>query len=319
MFLACWRHIVIRFELFGTHDFSIRCDNSLNLQGLWCLVSTKDQYTDGFSIQHDVEAGHEVRGLQGPHPTPRGCEARISGPIRASLGGEIPQRLRHSIGQGKGRTRCVGSEGQRPHSVRANKDHKGVDLTQRQADELAGDWYRWFASQHLDNPGDAKRWSALREVLWDMAETAGDPELREADFNDPEALGVTETEAKASQFLIDRGIALTPAGRTRFLSALVREFLAATKTLERRARGDWGPDQHLEQLAPSPNLAPVMASPSSNGQHRSAVTGGQAQLPSAVEIFEASCEGRALKPSTIMNQRTVFVTLDKEDWRTPAG
>jgi hypothetical protein len=202
-------------------------------------------------------------------------------------------------------------------SLRANKDHKGVDLTQRQADELAGDWYRWFASQHLDNPGDAKRWSALREVLWDMAETAGDPELREADFNDPEVLGVTETEAKASQFLTDRGIALTAAGRTRFLSALVREFLAARKTLERRARGDWGPDQHLDQLAPSPNLAPVMASPSSNGQHRSAVTGGQAQLPSAVEIFEASCEGRALKPSTIMNHRTVFVTLDKEDWRTP--
>jgi integrase len=60
-----------------------------------------------------------------------------------------------------------------------------------------------------------------------------------------------------------------------------------------------------------------MASASSNGQHRGVATGGQAQLPSALEIFEASCKGRALKPSTIMNQRTVFVTLDKEDWRAP--
>jgi hypothetical protein len=51
---------------------------------------------------------------------------------------------------------------------RASSGGKGVDLTQREADALAGDRYRWFTSQHLDNPGCPKRWSTLREVLWEM-------------------------------------------------------------------------------------------------------------------------------------------------------
>jgi integrase len=201
---------------------------------------------------------------------------------------------------------------QRIAALRASKGSKGIDLTQRQADALAGDWYRWFTSQRLDNPGDAKRWSALREVLWDLAETAGDPEIREADFDDPEVLGVTETEAKASQFLTDGGIALTQAGRTRFLSALVREFLAATKTLERRARGDWGPDRHLDQLAPSPNLSPA-TSPSPNGQRREAATGGRpnrTQLPSAVALFDAYIKDKQVAASTIDGWRCVFTALD---------
>jgi hypothetical protein len=41
-------------------------------------------------------------------------------------------------------------------ALRESKGGKGVDLTQRQADVLAGDWYRWFTSQHLDNPGGPK-------------------------------------------------------------------------------------------------------------------------------------------------------------------
>jgi hypothetical protein len=102
-----------------------------------------------------------------------------------------------------------------------------------------------------------------------MAVEAGDPETGEADFDDPEVLAEIDTLARASQFLTDRGIALTPTGRTRFLSALVREFWAATKLLERRARVDWGPDQHLDQLAPSPNLSPG-TSPSPNGQRSEA-------------------------------------------------
>src|SRR5215470_17716058 len=113
-------------------------------------------------------------------------------------------------------------------AVRASKGGKGIDLTRKQAVALAGDWYREFASQHQDNPGSSKRWSTLREVLWDMAETAGDAETREVDFDDPEVLSAIDTEARASQFLNDRGVALTDAGRTMFLSAVVGQFLAAT-------------------------------------------------------------------------------------------
>jgi hypothetical protein len=58
----------------STRDFACPCGNLLNLQSLRCLVGTQDQYTDGFSIQHDVEAGRKVRGLQGAaygSPLPR--------------------------------------------------------------------------------------------------------------------------------------------------------------------------------------------------------------------------------------------------------
>jgi hypothetical protein len=158
----------------------------------------------------------------------------------------------------------------------------------------------WYTPQHLDNPGSAKRWSSLRETLWDMAELAGDPETREVDFDDPEVLSAIDTETCASQFLTDRGIALTQAGRTSFLSAVAKEFLAATELLARRARGDWGPDQHLDQLAPSPNLSPATL-PLPDGQPSEAVTGGRAsraQLPSAVALFEAYIKDKSLAAST---------------------
>jgi integrase len=38
-------------------------------------------------------------------------------------------------------------------ALRSSKAGKGVDLTQKQAAALAGDWYREFTSQHEDNPG----------------------------------------------------------------------------------------------------------------------------------------------------------------------
>jgi integrase len=189
-------------------------------------------------------------------------------------------------------------------ALRASKAGKGVDLTQKQAAALAGDWYREFTSQHQDNPGNVKRWSSLRETLWDRAALAGDPETGEADFGDPEVLRGIEIEARASQFLTDRGVALTPAGRTSFLSAVVGQFLAATEILERRARDDWGLDQHLDQLAPSPSL---------NGQHSEVLTGsrtGQQQLSSAVALFEAYCQAKQIKPRTIDRWRCVFTALD---------
>jgi hypothetical protein len=119
---------------------------------------------------------------------------------------------------------------------------------------LAGDWYREFTAKHSDNPGSAAGWDALSYDLWSTAASAGDPEAAEADFDDPDVLSEVATVARADQFLTDRGMALTQAGRTSFLTALVRQYLAAIALLERRARGDWSPDKHLDRLASSPNL-----------------------------------------------------------------
>jgi hypothetical protein len=58
-----------------------------------------------------------------------------------------------------------------------------------------------------------------------------------------------------ARFLTDRGVALTEAGRSSFLSAVAREFRQATETMERRARGDWSKDKHLDHLAPFEPLA----------------------------------------------------------------
>jgi integrase len=208
-------------------------------------------------------------------------------------------------------------------ALRDSKGGKGVDLTQRQADALAGDWYRWFTSQQLDNPGSAERWSTLREIAWERVALAGDPETSEAAFDDPEVLHGIDIEAKASQFLTDSGVALTPAGRTSFLIAVAIQFFAATELLERRAGRDWTPDQHLDQLPPSvlSSLSPAMTtSPSPNGQRSAAVIGDRTsrpQLPSATALFQAYIKDKQPKPSTIHRWRSVFTALDIEDWRAP--
>jgi integrase len=189
-------------------------------------------------------------------------------------------------------------------ALRDSKGDNGVDLTQRQADALAGDWYRWYVEQHQDNPGSPDGYDIVRYDLWRMAVEAGDPETDEADFDDPEVLSEAATLARASQFLTDHGIALSQAGRTRFLASLVREFLAATALLERRARGDWGPDQHLNQLASSLSL---------NGQPSEAAIcrTSQTQRPSAVALFEAYIKDKpSLAVSTINGWRGVFTALD---------
>jgi integrase len=266
-------------------------------------------WKDRIRLPEDVR--REYRALHGPAWEEKFHRSADTPPDKA--------RADHAAWVAKVRNRIA--------ALRASKGGKGTDLTQRQADTLAGDWYREFTSKHQDNPGSPKRRSSLRKTLWDMAyritgEIADDVEgttVNVVDFDHPEVLEIFDTETRASQFLTDRGVVLTEAGRTSFLFAVAREFLAATKTLERRARGDWGPDQHLDQLAPSPNLSPA-TSLSPNGQRSEAAAGGRAsrtQLPSAVEIFEASCKDRHIKPSTIIGQRCVFTALDMEDWRAP--
>ena len=66
-------------------------------------------------------------------------------------------------------------------ALRASRGSKGIDLTQRQADALAGDWYRWFTPQHLDNPGSPDGYDIVRYDLWRTAVEAGDPETDEAE------------------------------------------------------------------------------------------------------------------------------------------
>jgi hypothetical protein len=248
-------------------------------------------FKDRIRLPEDVRI--EYQALYGPAWEEKFHKAADTPPDKA--------RAEHAAWAAKVKSRIA--------ALRHSKGGKGVDLTQRQADGLAGDWYRWFTSQHLDNPGSPKGWSTLREVLWDIAETAGDPETREADFNDPEVLSAIESEARAGQFLTDRGAALTVAGRTSFLSAVAREFRQATETLERRARGDWSKDKHLDQLAPFEPLTSLSAA--GNAKLGSAASSaGVSPSASASQVFQAYILDKQPKTSTISRWRVVFTALD---------
>jgi hypothetical protein len=183
----------------------------------------------------------------------------------------------------------------------------GVELSQREADALAGEWYRWFLAQHNDNPGSAKDWSTLREILWDRAALAGDPETGEADFNDPEVLSGLVIEAHVERFLTDRGVSLSKGSMDLFLNSVSSQFIAATATLERRARGDWSVDQHVAELAPYQPLAALGRNGSNGSKGRNGSVSGS---KTSLQLFEAYCEDKHIKPSTIARQRCVFPALD---------
>src|SRR5258708_36490286 len=78
------------------------------------------------------------------------------------------------------------------------------------------------------------------------------PEVRE------ELQPLLASAARTDQFLTDRGMSLSQKGRDSFLSAVVGEFLEATKTLQRRGSGDWGPDRHEAHLAPADHSLAVL-------------------------------------------------------------
>jgi hypothetical protein len=108
--------------------------------------------------------------------------------------------------------------------LRDGKGDNGVDLTQREADALAGDWYRWYVEQHQDNPGPVRQWAELYDVWWNsLIDVAGDPETGEIDMHAPEVREelhpLLAHDARTEKFLTDRGVVLTETGRACFLSA----------------------------------------------------------------------------------------------------
>jgi integrase len=185
-------------------------------------------------------------------------------------------------------------------TLRAKKRGEGHDLTQRQAHALAGEWYRWYTSQHEEDPGAAGQWAKLREVLWLLLEdAAGDPETHQIDLEAPEVRAEIHPkladEAKTAQFLASKGEVLTPSAMTLFLDAVLYEFLEATTLLERRASRDYSPDKHLQTL-PEYRKAPPLV---------------QGSGKTCVELFRAYVAAVKPRPSTIRGQLVVFTTLDK--------
>src|SRR5262245_29463537 len=105
-------------------------------------------------------------------------------------------------------------------------------------------------------------------------------------------------EAKADQFLADRGHSLTPEAYDLFLDCVLEDYIAAALMLERRAQGDYSADERLKQF-PVFEAAPKVPKASK----------GSKEL-TPWKLFEAWVDAKKPSRSTIDRWRTVFRHLD---------
>jgi integrase len=190
----------------------------------------------------------------------------------------------------------------------------GRDLNQRETYALVGEWYRWFASQHHDNPGTVGHWREQYEG-WDCSlfhSVAHDDETREIHMEAPGAREeiypwLTEA-AMTAQFLADRGEVLTPDAMSRFLDRVLFEYPKAVRLLERWA-GDYSLDQHLETF---PEYRAEVAERSDrSADPRQALSSPQkTNNATAMQLFEGHVLASELAPGTVGRRRDVFITLD---------
>jgi integrase len=147
-------------------------------------------------------------------------------------------------------------------NIRAGRRGDGRTLTPKQARGLAGDWYRWFTTRHLAKPRPAADWEDHYSALYD--EVQGEIWTHGGEPFDPERdpFEVWEISPKArervrpmvadwgevSQFLHAKTLTLDPASREMLLDFVSHDIFAALRLLIRRARGDYGEDQHANQF-----------------------------------------------------------------------
>lgn len=204
-------------------------------------------------------------------------------------------------------------------AIRDKRRGSSRDLTEREARALAGEWYRWFVRQHEDNPGAPQAWLdrfwAAIDHLTDHADLEAlheqglstnplkdwtwtqDPEVRAG------ARPAFAKEAKADQFLADRGMTLTPRAHDLFVDCVIDEYVKAVDTIQRRAEGDYSADAHLKEL---PEFSPAPQ------RHKTTAL-------TPWSLFEAYVAARQPGRSTVDRWRSVFLDLEKHFKGRPAS
>lgn len=189
-------------------------------------------------------------------------------------------------------------------AIRDDVSGKGRSLTNIEALALAGEWYRWFIGRYENDPGDPIGWEELLGEFqtvtlecapeWFRNDERLDPEWRWAEDEGVRAhlRPFIADNAHTAQFLANRGLALAPQARDRFLDAVDTELAAALKLIARRASGDYSPDTRPERF---PKFD-VGSSVSTDG-------------PSPFELFEAWVEASKPSDSTVNRWRAVFLDL----------
>jgi hypothetical protein len=197
-------------------------------------------------------------------------------------------------------------------TIRTRRNGNGQKLSEKQVRALAGEWYRQFIAEREDNPGSPERW---RQNFWALIERLEEhaPESVLADnwksldwVHEPEVLDgirpLLAKETRADQFLADKGHSLAEETYNRFLDCILEEYIAATLLLERRANGDFSPDERLEQFPTFEGTPSVPKGPK-------VLKSSEGLTP--WKLFEAWVDAKKPNGSTINRWRVVFRNLDK--------
>jgi integrase len=171
-------------------------------------------------------------------------------------------------------------------TIRARQRGERQPLTERQALALAGEWYREFTARHEENPGSPDHWATAWETAVDLHELVGPEDIRP----------LLAKEAKADQFLADRGLSLTDDAYRLFLDCLLGLFMEAVLLLKRRALTDYSEDERLKQL-PKFDKTPKPRK--------------QAEGLTFWKLFEAYVAAKQPAASTVNRQRGVFKSLEQ--------
>ncbi len=198
-------------------------------------------------------------------------------------------------------------------AIREKRVGVARSLSEREALALAGEWYGAFIALHEENPGAAERWDEYFWIIIDRlsehrpVSIAGDETNISSWIRDPAVReGIRPAlaeETGADRFLADKGLSLTPESYALFLDRVLDELLNAVQLLERRAKGDYGPDTRLEQF-PKFTEAP-------KAYKRTALT------PWA--LFGAYVAAMGPAKSTVTRWRVVFRHLNKNFNARPAS
>jgi integrase len=191
----------------------------------------------------------------------------------------------------------------RVETIRARQRGEAQGLTHKQARALAGEWYQQFIARHEERPGDPEGWAVafdyLIEELKDWL-----PELRErTSINLGQVLQDEDVRvgirpfiadwAHTAQFLASKGVALTNEARDLFLDFVASDYLEAVLLLERRAKGDYSPDDRPRQF-------PLFSRPGT----------AQGQGVSPWALFEQWVKEAQPAGATVTRWRSVFLALE---------
>ena len=192
----------------------------------------------------------------------------------------------------------------RIETIRASARGDGQPLTQRNAHALAGRWYIWFVSQHVDDPGRPEHWHELSELLaWDVLRPHAPEAYEDNPYADehwdwarkPEVLAevrpLIAQEARVASFLASEGIALNSDAYALFVDAVSVNLQQAFWLLERRAKGDYSPDD-------TPDSFPAYTG------HSEADDGMD-----PLQLWETFVSSVDIAPTTVSRWRGVFVKL----------